>query len=63
MVFAAMWRDREMILWSEVRERQIFYGITYMKNLKYNTNEFISMWLTHIETKLLDTTEERVGEG
>ena len=57
--------DGEMILWSEVRERQIFYGITYMKNLKYDTNEFICKQETDShthETKLMDTTEERAGE-
>ena len=40
MPFAATWMDLEMIMLSEVRrERQIPYDITYMWNLKYDTNE------------------------
>ena len=34
MPFAATWMDLEMIMLSEVRERQISYNITYMWNLK-----------------------------
>ena len=34
MPFAAMWLDLEIIILSEVRERQISYDITYMWNLK-----------------------------
>ena len=43
MPFAATWMDLEMIILSEVnqRERQILYDITYMWNLKYDTNELI----------------------
>ena len=37
MPFAATWMDLEMIILSEVR--QISYDITYMWNLKYDTNE------------------------
>ena len=40
MTFAVTWMDLEIIILSEVRERQI-YDITYMWNLKYDTNEFI----------------------
>ena len=41
MLFAATWRQLEIIIVSEVlqRERQIPYDITYMWNLKYGTNE------------------------
>ena len=39
MWFAATWVELEIIILSEVRERQIPYDITYMGNLKYNTNE------------------------
>ena len=38
-LFAATWRQLEIIILSEVRERQILYDITYMWNLKYDTNE------------------------
>ena len=34
MPFAATWMDLEFVLPSEVRERQILYGIAYMWNLK-----------------------------
>ena len=37
MPFAATWMD----LVKSERERQIPYGITYMWNLKYDTNELI----------------------
>ena len=43
MTFAAIWIDRDYhtkLSMSE-RERQIPYDITYMWNLKYNTNELI----------------------
>ena len=41
MPFAATWMELEIIILSEVRqkERQIPYDITYMWNLKYDTNE------------------------
>ena len=42
MPFAATWMDLEIIIVSDyVRERQIPYDITYMQNLKYDTNELI----------------------
>ena len=34
MPFAATWMDLEIIILSEVRERQISYDIAYMWNLK-----------------------------
>ena len=34
MAFAAIWIDLEMIILSEVRERQLSYDITCMWNLK-----------------------------
>ena len=40
MPFATTWIDLEMIILSEVRQRQIPYDISYMWTLKYNTNEF-----------------------
>ena len=36
--FAATWMILENIILSEVRERQILYDITFMWNLKSNTN-------------------------
>ena len=41
MPFAATWMDQQIITLSEVsqKRRQIPYDITYMWNLKYNTNE------------------------
>ena len=33
------WIELEMIIVSEERERQIPYNVTYMWNLKYDTNE------------------------
>ena len=44
MPFAAIWTDLEIIILSEVksdRERQIPYDITYIWNLKNDTNELI----------------------
>ena len=45
MPFAVTWMNLEIIILSEVsqsgRERQIPYGITYMWNLKYGTNELV----------------------
>ena len=42
MPFAATWIDLEMIILSEVKsERQIPHDITYIWNLKYDTNELI----------------------
>ena len=38
MPIATTWIP-EIIILNEVRERQISYGITYMWNLKYSTNE------------------------
>ena len=39
MPFATIWMDPEIIILSEVS--QIPYNITYMTNLKYDTNELI----------------------
>ena len=41
MSFAAPWIYLEIIILSEIRQRQISYDITYMWNLKYDTNEHI----------------------
>ena len=41
MLFVSTWMDLEIIILSEVRERQISYDIAYVWNLKYDTNELI----------------------
>ena len=41
MPFAATWMDLEIVILSELRERQISYDITYMLNLKNGTKELI----------------------
>ena len=41
MLFAATCMDLEMLTLSEVRERQISYGIAYMWNKKNDTKELI----------------------
>ena len=41
MPVSSIWMDLEIIIQSEVRQRQISYDITYMWNLKYDTNDLI----------------------
>ena len=43
MQFVATWMDLEIIIQSEVSqtEKDKYHGITYIRNLKYDTNEFI----------------------
>ena len=42
MPFATTWTDLEIIILSEIRQRQIFYNITYKWNLiKNDTKEVI----------------------
>ena len=53
MPFAAMWMGLDMITLSEVSqtgERQISYDITYMWDLKKNTNQII--YKTEIESQM-----------
>ena len=51
MPFAAIWMDLEIIVLSKSeRKRQIPYDITYMWNLKYDTNEPIKEAETHSQT-------------
>ena len=39
--FAVTWMNPEMIMLNELVRKQILYDITYMWNLKYNTNQYI----------------------
>ena len=63
MPFAATWMDLEIIILSEVSQRQILYDITCMWNLKHNTNESIYKTeadSTDIENRLMVAQR---GEG
>ena len=56
--------DLEFIILSEVSQRRIPYDITYMWNLKNNTDESIYKAETDIENKFMVTKGERGwGEG
>ena len=52
MPFAATWVDPEIITVSKVsqKKRQIPYDISYMCNLKYDTNELICKTETDSQT-------------
>ena len=41
MSFAATWVDLELVILSEVSQRQISYDIAYMWDLKNGTNKLI----------------------
>ena len=41
LLLAAKWMSLENTIFGEVSQRQILYDITYMWNIKNNTNEFI----------------------
>ena len=62
MPFAATWMDPEIVILSE----EIPYDITYMWNLKYDTNELIYETGTDSQTQRTDLwlpRGRRVGEG
>ena len=65
MPFAATWMQLEILILSEVSQRQKWYDMTYMWNLK-KKNELIykteSDSYIDIEIKLIFTKEEE-GEG
>ena len=66
MPFAATWMDQEIILLSEVRQRQTSYDITYMWNLKkgYERTYLQSRnRLKNFENKLMVTREDGLGKG
>ena len=48
--FAATWMDLEIIILSEVSQTKTKLYITYMWNLKNNTNEFIYKTETDLQT-------------
>ena len=54
MPFAATWMDLEIIILSEVRERQISHDTTYMWNQKYDTNKLIYKTETDSQTQRID---------
>ena len=60
MPFVVTGMDLEIIILSEISQRQISYDITYMWNLKYDTKEHIyeTNRLTDIESRLLFAKEE-----
>ena len=67
MPFAATWMQLEIIILSKVvRERQMPYDITYMWNLKQDTNK-LNLWnrngLTDIENRLVVAKGEVSGGG
>ena len=51
MPFAATWMYLEIIILSALRERQISYHITYMWNLKNDTDELIYKTETNSQTR------------
>ena len=60
MPFTATWMDLEIIILSEVRERQTSYDITYMWNLiKNDTNKLI--FNTEIDSQILETYSYQRG--
>ena len=54
MPFAVTWMNPEMIMLNELVRKQILYDITYMWNLKYNTNQYIYKPKTDSQTKRID---------
>ena len=66
MPFTATWMDLQIILLSEVRERQISYDITYMWNLNkkmIQMNLFTKQKQTHRQRKQTYGYQRRKGVG
>ena len=60
--FSAIWMQLEItVLSTSERERQISHDITYMWNLKYDTNELI--YITEIDSQTREQTYGCQGEG
>ena len=53
MPFVETWMQLEIIILSEIsqKEREIPYDISYMWNLKYDTNELICQMETDLENR------------
>ena len=63
MSFVATWMDLETIKLSEVIQRQILYGITYMQKLKYDTNELLNRNRLRHREQICVCKREGGGEG
>ena len=63
MPFAATWIDLEILILSEVSQRQIPYDIAYMWNQKNDTNELIYKREIDIENKFIVTKGDNRGPG
>ena len=61
MPFTATWMQLEII--SEVSKREIPYNITYMWNLKYDTNEPMKQTDSWTQNRLVVAKGEGVGGG
>ena len=64
MPFSGTWIDMEIIILTEVSQKET-YDITYMQNLKYDTNEPIYKTETDSQTKKINSQlpEKRWGGG
>ena len=63
MPFAATWMYLEIIIRSEASQRKIPYDVTYMWNLKYDTNELIYETETDSQRTDLRLPRGRRGGG
>ena len=62
MPFSGTWIDMEIIILTEVSQKET-YDITYMQNLKYDTNEPIYKTETDSQTQRTDLQLPRRREG
>ena len=62
MPLAATWMDKENIILSKARQRQILYDITYKWSLKNNTSESVyTIEKTHRQRKQTFSYKRRKG--
>ena len=61
MPFVATWMDLAIIILSELIQRQIPYGITNMRTLKYNTNQPIYKTETDLQIQRACQVGGRLG--
>ena len=59
MPFAATWVYLKLIILSELSQRQISYDITYMWNLKNDTNELVYQTERFTDFKLMIPKDKR----